>query len=219
MTFPGPSPTPHERGVAHLLKYEYAEAAAAFTEAIRLDPDAPNSYLGRALGRRRIGDEAGALEDERTARELGGPERSAWDKLANRANRRWRGQLGDPAWRATDPLSRQAVLLRALNAQILNGGLCQWIANGYGAWVLDVAEAAEEVGTPAAWEVAALLGDVARALEAGYMEDFAEDDGTSDDDDEAMKVIGRSEDRYFAVQVQFVKDVSAWLEVKVAPRS
>jgi hypothetical protein len=202
-----------------LLKYEYAEAAEAFTEAIRLDPDAPNSYLGRALGRRQIGDEAGALEDERTARELGGPERSAWDRIANRADRRWRGELGDPAWRETDPLSRQAVLLRALNAQILNGGLCQWIANGYGAWVLDVAEAAEEVGTPAAQEVAALLGDVARALEAGYMEDFAEDDEVPDENDEAMELVGRSEDRYFAVQMQFMKDVEAWLEAKAAPRS
>jgi hypothetical protein len=218
MTFPGPNPTPHERGVGHLLKYEYAEAAAAFAESIRLDPDAPNSYIGRAMARRRLGDEAGALDDERTAQGLGGPEQSAWDRLANRASRRWRNDPDDPAWRATDPLSRQAVLLRDLNRQILNGGLRQWIANGYGAWVDDVAAAAREVGTAAAREVAALLEDVASLLKAGYQEDFPEGDEFLDEEDEASRVIGRCEDRYYNVQSRFVADVEAWLEAKAAAR-
>ncbi len=218
MTFPGPNPTPHERGVGHLLKYEYAEAAAAFAESIRLDPEAPNSYLGRAMARRRLGDEAGALDDERTARELGGPEQSAWDRLANRASRRWRWDLDDPDWRATDPLSRQAVLFRNLNGQILNGGLRQWLANGHGAWADDVAAASREVGTAATLEVAALLEDLTSLLKAGYREDFPEDDESVDEEDEAFDVIGRCEDRYYNVQSQFVADVKAWLEAKAAAR-
>jgi hypothetical protein len=51
------------------------------------------------------------------------------------------------------------------------------------------------------------------------MEDFVEDDEAPDEDDEAMERIGRSEDRYFAVQPQFVEDVETWMEAKTAPRS
>src|SRR5579871_6637048 len=193
MTFPGPSPTPHERGVAHLLKYEYARAIEAFTEAIRLDPESPNAYLGRALGRRPLGDEAGALDDERTARELGGPERTAWDRIVNRSRRRWKGDLDDPAWRATDPLSYRAVLLRILNGQILNGGLIQWIGNGYGRWVDDVAEAAAGVGTPAAREVEAILRDLSPFLKTWNPCYFVEDDEAPEQDDGVEELIYRSE--------------------------
>src|SRR5262249_14917474 len=38
-----PPVTPHMLGVQHLKRGEYAQAVTAFTEAIRLDPDAPNA--------------------------------------------------------------------------------------------------------------------------------------------------------------------------------
>jgi uncharacterized protein (TIGR02996 family) len=67
-----PSDTAHyERGVAHLRRAEYVPAVAAFTEAIGLDPDAANSYVGRALAYRSLGDEAAAIRDEQSARALG----------------------------------------------------------------------------------------------------------------------------------------------------
>jgi tetratricopeptide (TPR) repeat protein len=124
MTFPDSSAAFYERGIVHHKRAEFALAVAAYTEAIRLDPDAPNPYVRRALSYRALGDENNARQDERRAQELGGPERSAWDRLVNRSRRRWRWDLDDPHWQQTDPLSRKAVLLRLLNAQILNGGLC-----------------------------------------------------------------------------------------------
>jgi tetratricopeptide (TPR) repeat protein len=159
--------TPYERGVAHLKRAEYPEAVAAFTEAIGLDPEAPNPHVGRALAYRSLGDEAAAKRDEEAAQALGGPERSAWDRLVNRAYRRWRGDLSDPAWRRSDPLSRNAVLLRQWTWQIYNGGLPQWVAHGYGQWAEDLARAAEEVGTDATRQVAAIVRDVARVLRTG----------------------------------------------------
>jgi len=47
----------------------------AFSEGIRLEPEAPNPYVGRALAYRSLGDEANAAADERQAKELGGMER------------------------------------------------------------------------------------------------------------------------------------------------
>ncbi len=64
------SSTPHRRGVGHLSKYENvdAEAAAAFSEAIRLDPDGPEKTAwDRLVNRssRRFGQHA---HDSRNAR-------------------------------------------------------------------------------------------------------------------------------------------------------
>ncbi len=119
---------------------------------------------------------------------------------------------------ADRPSLRQAVLFRDLNGQILNGGLRQWLANGYGAWIDDVVDASREVGTATTREVAALLEDLSSLLKAGYQEDFPEDDESLDEEDEAFRVIGRCEDRYYNVQSQFVADVEAWLEAKAAAR-
>lgn len=66
----------YDRATAHLKKGECEQAVAEYTEAVRLDPIAPNPHLGRALAYRSLGDEDNALQDERTAKELGGPEQS-----------------------------------------------------------------------------------------------------------------------------------------------
>jgi hypothetical protein len=213
------SATPHERGVAHLKRREYAEAVAAFTEAIALEPDAPNSYLGRAVAYRRLENLSGALQDETTAEKLGGPEKTAWDRLVNRSRQRWSWDFDNSRWRQSDPLSRQAVLLCMLNRQILNGGLLQWIANGYGRWIEDVIEAAREVGTDAAKEVAAVLEVVAHHLEGWYAVGDRQEDAALDEEgdfpeepDELSEVLSGCEDRYYQVQSQFVRDVETWLE-------
>jgi tetratricopeptide (TPR) repeat protein len=64
--------TAYEQGMAHLKRGEYERAVASFTEAIRLKPNASNAYAGRALAYRSLDDEASALRDEQTVRELGG---------------------------------------------------------------------------------------------------------------------------------------------------
>jgi hypothetical protein len=64
--------SPHlERAWRHLSRGEYEAAISSFTEAIRLEPDLPEPYVGRALAHRSLGNEAGALGDERAARERG----------------------------------------------------------------------------------------------------------------------------------------------------
>jgi len=166
-TTAGNSAAAHARGVAHLKRAEYPEAVAAFTEAIALDPEAANAHVGRALAHRALGDAASAERDEQAARALGGPERSAWDRLVKRGYRRWRGDLSDPAWARDDPVCRDAFLLRQWTWQIYNGGLPQWVANGYGAWADDLARAAEAVGTDASRAVAEIVRDVAGIL-AGF---------------------------------------------------
>ena len=218
MTLPRSSSTdPYELAVAHLKRGEYTEAVAAFTEAIVREPDAPNAYVGRALAYRSLGEESRALQDEQVARELGGPERTTWDRVVNRASRRWRGDLRDPDWRQTDPLSHQAVLLCLLNAQILNGGLYQWIGNGYGEWVDDVIKAAREVGTDASRAVAAVLEDVARHLQVapGVVRWGLEEIAVPEDD---LGWLWLCEQRYHEVQSQFVQDVEEWLETRAGLR-
>jgi tetratricopeptide (TPR) repeat protein len=227
--------TCYERGIAHHKRGEYAQAVVAYTEAIRLDPDAPNAYVRRSLSYRALGDDPRSDEDERAARQLGGAERTAWERLVNRSRLRWGWDLGNPAWRQTDPLSHKAVLLEKLNGQILNGGLRQWVANGYGRWIDDAIQAAREVDTDATREVAEALGELAPHLESLSVEeeDFeeeppeAEGDGLEagavgdyhpGEEDDAFNPIGLCEDRFYRVQSRFVEDVRTWLEEKAKAR-
>ena len=207
-----------ERGIAHLKRAEYPQAVALFTEAIGLDPEGPNAFVGRALAYRSLGDEAAALRDEESARALGGPERSAWDRLVNRGCRRWRGDLRDPAWGRDDRHSRDAVLLRHWTWQIYNGGLPQWVANGYGAWAEDLARAAEAVGTDGALAVAAVVRDVAGVLACwpGAPETMfrmiANPSAVTGQEEELFTLLSRCEESYARVAHSFAADIEAWLE-------
>jgi tetratricopeptide (TPR) repeat protein len=154
------------RGVEHLKRSEYAQAVEAFTEAIALDSDEANAYVGRGLAHRGLDDEAAAARDEQAAKNLGGPDRSAWDRLVKRAKRQWHGDLTDPTWPRQDPLCRDAFLIRQWTWQVYNGGLVQWVANGYGRWAADLAKACDTVGTESARDVADIVRDVARVLAA-----------------------------------------------------
>jgi tetratricopeptide (TPR) repeat protein len=140
--FREPPAPPYDRGVNHLKRAEYEQAIAAFTEAIQLEANAPNAYLGRALAYRSVGDEDSAIRDERTARAFGGAESSTWERLVNRAYQRLKGDLNQASrgefYRRLEPLQRKAVLLWELNSQVLNGGIPQWVANGYGAQIDEV---------------------------------------------------------------------------------
>ena len=212
------SSSAYEQGMAHLKRGEYPQAVALFSEAIKLDAEAPNAYVGRALAYRSLGDDAAALHDEKAAGKLGGPEQSAWDRLVNRANRRWRGDLRDPAWRLNDPLSHNAVLLRQWSWQILNGGLPQWVANGYGEWAEELAGVAQEVGTNSAQEVAGIVRDVARILvtwptarEAMFRIITTQAEAT-DQETEMFEALLRCEERYNRLGNLFDTDVEAWLE-------
>ena len=212
--------TPYEHGVAHLKRAEYALAIAAFTEAIRLEPDAPNSYAGRSLAYNLSGDEAAALQDKEAAKSLGGPERSAWDRLVNRAHRRWRGDLSNPEWREVDPLSYKAVLLRVWVGQIFNGGLPQWVANGYGQWVEDLARAADDAGTDATRVVAAVMRDVASVLakwphaRESMFRMIATQIELTKSEHELFEALARCEGNYLRVGPAFSANVEEWLEVQ-----
>ncbi len=218
--------TPHERGVALLFKRgDYVGALDAFTQAIEHDPLYPNAYLGRALAHRRLGDVAAAIEDERKAEELGGSERTAWDRLVNRSRHHWQWDFDNPDWKRTDPLSRQAVLLRTLTRQIYNGGLIQWVAGGHVQWIDDVIEAAWEVDTAATRAVADMLEELSRqlaALAAGYgsaQSDAPDEEINEEQQEELLDKILEYELRYYNVESEFAGDVEKWLETKAAHRA
>jgi hypothetical protein len=213
------------RGVEHLKRSEYAQAVEAFNAAIAFDPDEANAYVGRGLAHRGLDDEAAAARDEQAARTLGGPDRSAWDRLVKRAKRQWYGDLTDPAWPRQDPLSRDAFLIRQWSWQIYNGGLVQWVANGYGRWAADLAKACDTVGTALARAVAAIVRDVARVLDArpdardaifGLITTPAP---IGDRDEDLFGRLADCEARYGRVgryPAEFVTDVEEWFERKTA---
>jgi hypothetical protein len=210
----------HERGVPHLKGRENTQALAAFSEAIRLDPFYPNAYIGRALVYRRLGNIPAAVEDETRAEKLGGPEKTAWDRLVNDAHGRWQWDLDNSDWQLTDSLSRKAFLLRTLNRQILNGGLTQWIVNGYARWINDVIAAAGEVDTTATREVATTLVELAAFMNAAPRDDRgaereAIEPSHEDEDPKVLDKVYECEDRFYQVQPQFVDDVEKWLEQRV----
>jgi tetratricopeptide (TPR) repeat protein len=198
----------YDRAMAHLKKREYEQAIAEYTEAIRLDPKAPNSYLGRALAYRSVGDEANAVRDERAAQDLGGAEQSTWDRLVNRAYQRWKGELSHMSrgefYQWIHPLQRKAVLLRELNNQVFNGGFPQWVLNGYGAWINELVDAVKQVGTDAAREVRVILEGVSLLANT-------EDSRTEENEDNLAGLLEYT-DRYYNVMSRFGEDVETWLE-------
>lgn len=69
---PRAAPTYNARGYVYLRLKSYATAILDFSEAIRLRPDYANAYRNRAVARRHLGDEQGAVQDERQAAQLAG---------------------------------------------------------------------------------------------------------------------------------------------------
>lgn len=62
--------TPLDRGVAFYRQGRYAEALAAFDEAVRLGPGSVAAYNDRGVARVRVGDARGAIGDYTRALEL-----------------------------------------------------------------------------------------------------------------------------------------------------
>jgi tetratricopeptide (TPR) repeat protein len=197
----------YDRALAHLKKGEYEPAITAYTEAIQLDPRAPNAYLGRALAYRSVGDEANAVRDERTAKELGGAEGSTWARLVNRAYQLWKGDrqaTKTEFYQGLHPLQRNAVLLWDLNGQVINGGFPQWLQNGYGAWINEIIDTLKQIGTDAARQVQEIMERVSRQAN--------EDLKTEAEADKNLGVLLEYTDRYYAVAPAFGDDVEAWIE-------
>jgi tetratricopeptide (TPR) repeat protein len=218
--------TLHERGIALYKRGEHALAIDALTQAIELDPLFPNSYILRAVCYRRLDNFTAASADDEQAEALGGPEKTAWDRMVNRSRHRWRWDFDNPEWQRTDPLSRKAVLFHTFMSQIYNGGLHQWVANGYGRWIGDLIEAARDVDTPATREVAALLEELAHdlanmPLDYGWNEDGEpeEQDDRIGESDGGLGKIHEYETRYMHLESRFGQDVADWLEHKAATKS
>jgi hypothetical protein len=213
------------------MSFRHKEAIEAFTEAIRLEPDAPNGYIGRAMAHRRLGNKPAARQDEERAKSLGGPERNAWERLCNRSRRKWGGDLDNEEWKHEDPLSRNAVLLDILAREVHAGCLWQWLDHGHWHWIDAVIMAARQIGTESANEVAAILEDLAPRLNpeslgaSAYDEDDFDETGElrpdrADKEIPGPKVEGLDEldGRYLEVQPKFVKDVEEYFE-RNAPRA
>ena len=141
----------------------------------------------------------------------------------NRSRHRWQWDFDNPDWGRVDPLSRKAVLFRSFTGQIYNGGLRQWIANGYGRWIDDLIEAAREVDTSASRDVAAMLEELSRdlaemPLDYGWVadDDIGDQEDGLEQEDVAVAMIADYESRYFRLESEFGQDVQDWLERKAA---
>jgi tetratricopeptide (TPR) repeat protein len=152
----------YERGVAHLKRMEYDQAVVAFTQAIRLDPEAPNAYIGRAIAHRSLGDDAAAGQDDRSALGRGGAKPSNEspptflmpdDQLRHRVDRE---QFVDFLLAAMDAL--ESYFRRPLPPDGFDLLVAVALVPG-GGWLLDVQH------QPAA-ERGELLAGLSRCLEA-----------------------------------------------------
>src|SRR3990172_12035180 len=54
---------PFDQGLAYFRQGQYAQARAAFDEALRVAPDSADAYTNRGITRVRLGDLDGAIED------------------------------------------------------------------------------------------------------------------------------------------------------------
>lgn len=89
-------------------------------------------------------------------------EKSIWQELINAAYARWLdGDLErlryDVFVEALDPEHREAVVLKNLNYQVLNGGFRQWYDNGYSSDAPYLCEVLTAMDTPASKAAAAIV--------------------------------------------------------------
>ncbi len=90
-------------------------------------------------------------------------EASRWQALMTEAYKGWTDGMTYGVFLATlDRLPRVAVLLGTLNYQVGNGGVSQWVDNGYACHARDVLAALWLIGTPRAAEWANLLSPFVR---------------------------------------------------------
>lgn len=114
-----------------------------------------------------------------------------WQKLMDGAYEKWQGQK----WTYSqflanlDAKERQAVLLGNMNYQIGNGGVQQWVDNGYALKAVDLFDVLKLMGSPRAMEWLAKLEPFVdqyvdlSAKDRGFGQDYWLDKGDDEGDE------------------------------------
>lgn len=142
-----------------------------------------------------------------------------WQAIMNQAYDKWQAKR---EWKYRefllnlDALERKAVVLGNFNHQVLNGGLQQWVDNGYATGSgRDLLLILEEIGTELAKKVKAIVEEV-----LGYVDMDAEPQGWGDywqdgwvDDDHlaCYEEIDKLTDDYYTFYEDFEAEVERYL--------
>lgn len=128
------------------------------------------------------------------------------ERLSEQAYQRWKSDLKnvtqDEFYKRLDPIHRNAVLLWEFQTQWFNGGIRQWIANGYAEWINELINIVRQIGTESARSVFALLEEVRNIV----------NDSDDEQENDLSERLAQCDDRYYKLSGRFGEDVEAWLE-------
>lgn len=146
-------------------------------------------------------------------------ETTVWQSLMDSAYERYRGGKGDFV-ASLKGAEMAAVLLGNFNNQVQNGGITQWVSNGYACNVDKLLGVLIDIGTESALEVMkrvrrfTSLWVKSGLVDRGCMGNYWDFDENDEDKWETMRIVADEFDEFFygeSFHDQFVADVEAFL--------
>lgn len=144
----------------------------------------------------------------------------SWQDLMDRAYDKWQENKG---WSyrqflaSLDARERKAVVLGNFNGQVLNGGLCQWVENGYasgsGRELLDLLA---DIGTPLARRVRGIVVSVLVHVDLTVEKGGCFDNYWVDDPEEFVDELDELTNDYFELSDDFESEVEDFLRGSVS---
>lgn len=144
----------------------------------------------------------------------------AWQELMDRAYDKWQKNLGWSYRRfllSLDTVERKAVLLGNFHYQTCNGGIQQWIDNGYASsGGKDVLTILEEMDTELSQRVAKIVRGVLQYVDLsadniGFGEDYWLESWDDDNQPACYDEVDKLTDEYYEFYEEFVPEVEQYL--------
>lgn len=132
-----------------------------------------------------------------------------WEKLVKEAYDKWPNNARYKKFVfGLDRLPKIAVLFANLNYQVENGGISQWIDNGYSDLREDLFYALQTLGTELAGQIEEKIKD--------FWAEYCDDDGMIIEDDQTLPGAEDAADEfdrwYYSINERFVEEVNNFFE-------
>lgn len=149
-----------------------------------------------------------------------------WEKLNDSAYARWQGEENkaksyEDVLDECLPEERFAMLLGNLNSQVLNGGFCQWVDNGYAAQADTVLRVLARIDTDSTKAVSEMIKRIKLHFKTdvenkGCMNSYWIHEWEGEEMPEGHAVAEDCDEEYYSLNDQFEEDIEKWLTVTYA---
>lgn len=143
-----------------------------------------------------------------------------WQNLMDRSYAKWENTV--PYRRfllSLDSVERKAVILGNFNYQVLNGGLQQWVDNGYASGSgRDLLAILEEIGTEVSEKILKIVKQTLQYVNTdmekfGFGEDYWNEPWDGEEPPACYETVDKLTDEFYKISDDFEHDVGKYLEV------